>query len=180
MFFISCEEKENTYCNSFEDMYATLPQKINYDTLTLKGKIACNYRIKYVLTNKDESADLIVSMFDEHINVRLQEYFKKLPEIAKKNEIPEEELINGLRYKTRTFCKGVRSVVASCEKKEEFTSFEKTPLYKAGFTINRLDVLIKNRYCLSIYLHSAKKMKHNEFKKFIQPYLEKFNFNELQ
>ncbi|MDB0611385.1 hypothetical protein PL371_05770 [Tenacibaculum maritimum] len=61
-------------------MYKTLPKNLNLDTLFLKGKITCNYRINYTLTNEDESADLIVSMFDEDIYYRLKGILEKMPE----------------------------------------------------------------------------------------------------
>ncbi|CAA0171541.1 hypothetical protein DPIF89300162_160034 [Tenacibaculum maritimum] len=161
----SCQKKE---CVRFQDMYKTLPKNLNLDTLFLKGKITCNYRINYTLTNEDESADLIVSMFDEDIYYRLKGILEKMPE--KK----------GILYKTKNFCKTVRSIVKGSENLDEHTSFEQTSYYKAGFTTNRVDAIIKNRYCLTIFLHTAKKIEHQDFKNFIQSYLHSFNFTHLK
>lgn len=178
--FLSCVNQEEKACGNFEDMYESLPVNPNLDTLKLKGKIGCNYELKYRLTNSNESADLIVTMVDGNMEYRLKEYKKTLPHLAKKNGIPLEELIYGIEYKTKNFIKGVRLVVKSSEAKEEHTSFLETSVYKAGFSQNRVDVLVKNRYYLSMYLHSEKKINNEDFKRFILPYLQKFDFKSLK
>lgn len=177
LLFASCQKKE---CNSFQDMYSALPQNKNFDSLYLKNKIMCNFRVYYILENKDSSSMLVVSMFDKNTDFRLKEYRKKLPNIAKENGILEQEILNGILFKTRNFCKTVITAVESCEKKEEFTSFEQTQIYKAGYTTNRLDAVIKSRYFLTIYLLSSDKKQHFEFKKYINPYFHRFNFNKLK
>lgn len=180
IFLGSCNSDVKIVKTGLEDMVNALPKNINLDSLRLKGEVVSNYQVKYLLTNQDQSVDLIVTLFDEHLDERLKEYRKKLPAIAAKNGIPVSELNYGIRYKTTNFCNTVRTVLKSCEAKEEHTSFYKTDNYIAGFTQNRADVLIFNRYCLSIYMHSAKKLSHKEFQPFIFSYLNSFNFNELQ